>query len=111
MKFCWFQHDGVPAHYGMQVGIFLNKNFPDRSPMFSRLPNLNPLDFFLEVSEKKNIYHEPVRNLGNMVARVQCSRCSAVALIDDEDAPKNARAFMLHRENFCLEVRGKKHNL
>lgn len=50
----WFQLDGAPPHYAADVRDWLNFNFPNRwigrgGPVAwpSRLPDLNPLDFFL----------------------------------------------------------------
>nr|CAH7724493.1 unnamed protein product [Callosobruchus chinensis] len=48
----WYQQDGFPAHYAMQVRDFLDQEYPGRwigrSGTISRLvrsPHLNPLDF------------------------------------------------------------------
>jgi hypothetical protein len=50
----WFQHNGTPAHFSAQTQQHLNTQFPDRwlgygGPVSwpARLPDLNPLDFFL----------------------------------------------------------------
>lgn len=49
----WFQNDGCPAHYAVNVRAYLNFKYPDRwigrlGPILwpPRSPDLNPLDFF-----------------------------------------------------------------
>ena len=49
----WFQQDGAPAHYTLEVQEFLNKTYPARwigrgGPVAwpPRSPDLTPLDFF-----------------------------------------------------------------
>jgi hypothetical protein len=50
----WFQQDGAPPRYGVDVRLFLNNIFPGRwircrgsIEWPTRLPDLSPLDIFL----------------------------------------------------------------
>lgn len=59
----WFQQDGAPPHFGRQVTVFLNENFPERwigrgGPVHwpARSPDLSPLDFFLWGCLKSRVY-------------------------------------------------------
>jgi hypothetical protein len=56
----WFQQDGAPAHFGLQVRQFLDREFPNRwigrrgaIEWPARSPDLNPLDFYLWGGYKK----------------------------------------------------------
>ena len=49
----WFQHDGAPPHFALDVRNHLNRRFGHRwigrggpIPWPPRSPDLNPLDFF-----------------------------------------------------------------
>ena len=49
----WFQHDGAPAHFGLQVRAHLNRVYREKwlgrgepVPWPARSPDLKPLDFF-----------------------------------------------------------------
>lgn len=105
---CWFQHDGAPAHYGIQVRNLLNELFPERwigrgGPIQwpPRSPDLNPLDFFFWGYLKEKVYREPVVSPEDVIARIH----AAVALVD-ENMLQSVRASMIHRANVCLEVGG-----
>jgi hypothetical protein len=59
----WFQQDGAPPHIAKIVKATLNANFKDHviSRGFSfvcpaRIPDLNPLDFFLWRYLKQKVY-------------------------------------------------------
>lgn len=54
MNNVWFQQDGAPAHFGINVRNFLSETFPNRwigrrgsVEWPARSPDLTPLDFFI----------------------------------------------------------------
>ena len=74
----FFQLDGAPAHWGLNVRAFLNEHFPDRrigrgGPILwpPRSPDLTPLDFFLWGFVKSQVYRTPVRNVANLKVRIR----------------------------------------
>lgn len=104
----WFQHDGCPAHYGLQVREYLNNNFPNcwigRGGTINwppRSPDLAPCDFFLWGHLKNNIYkkrHPNVNSLREAIVQ-QCS------LITDRQLANVRRSFY-NRLGYCLERNG-----
>ena len=71
----WFQHDGAPAHYALNVRRFLDQQFPNRwighggaVSWPPRSPDLTPLDFFLWGHMKSLIYATPVESEEDLVA-------------------------------------------
>lgn len=59
----WFQQDGAPPHFGINVRQYLNDTFPNRwigrrGPVewAARSPDLSPLDFFLWGDLKNKVY-------------------------------------------------------
>nr|CAH7765402.1 unnamed protein product [Callosobruchus chinensis] len=64
----WYQQDGCPAHYAVQVRDFLDQEYPGsfigRSGTISwpaRSSDLNPLDLFIGAFSKKKFIQSPLR--------------------------------------------------
>jgi hypothetical protein len=81
----WFQHDGAAAYFSAQTQQHLNTQFPDRwlgrgGPELwpARLPDLNPLDFFLWEHLKEIVYRDPPTDVEDLTAKFHV----AVATID-----------------------------
>ena len=63
----WFQHDGAPAHFALDVREYLNNVFPicwiGRGVLVQwppRSPDLTPMDFFIWREMKCLVYETPV---------------------------------------------------
>lgn len=73
----WFQQDGAPAHYDINVRNWLDANFPERwigrggtVAWPPRSPDLTPLDCFLWGFLKNNVYSSEVNNVNDLIARI-----------------------------------------
>ena len=73
----YFQHDGAPPHYGLQVHRYLDYQFPEawigrRGPVEwpSRSPDLSPLDFYLWGHLKAMVYQKKIRNINHLMERI-----------------------------------------
>lgn len=74
----WFQHDGCPAHFGLDVRNWLNNEYPNRwigrgSNVLAwpaRSPDLTPLDFFLWGTLKDKVYSKPVHSREELLLRI-----------------------------------------
>ena len=73
----WFQHDGAPAHFALDVREYLNNVFPNRwigrgGPVQwpPRSPDLTPMDFFIWGEMKCLVYETPIDTPEELVARV-----------------------------------------
>ena len=73
----YFQQDGAPPHYGIQVRQYLNQLLPDawigrRGPVEwpPRSPDLTPLDFYLWGHLKAMVYQESIRNVNHLKDRI-----------------------------------------
>lgn len=74
----WFQHDGAPPHFGVDVRLFLNETFPGRwigrrgtIEWPARSPDLTPLDFFLWGYLKSKVYFNKPLNVENLKIRIR----------------------------------------
>lgn len=74
----WFQQDGAPPHFGVQVRQFLDDMFPNRwigrrGPFEwpPRSPDLTPLDFFLWGHLKSRVYNNRPNNLDDLQRRIR----------------------------------------
>lgn len=74
----WFQQDGAPPHYGVNVRRFLDNQFERRwigrrGPMEwpPRSPDLTPLDFFLWGHLKSRVYKNRPNNLEDLMERIR----------------------------------------
>lgn len=74
----WFQQDGAPPHYGLNIRAVLNQNFPNRwigrgGPVNwpARSPDLNPLDFFYWGKLKSRVYNDiPIASTEELKRRI-----------------------------------------
>ena len=106
----WFQHDGAPPHFGVNVRQYLDQRFPQRwigrgGPVAwpARSPDLNPLDFFLWGYLKSLVYETPVRNEEDLLAKIMAS-CTHVEAIPG--IFQRVRESMTRRCNLCIEANG-----
>lgn len=74
----WFQQDGAPPHFSIQVRQYLNNRFPDRwigrrGPINwpARSPDLTKLDFFLWGYIKDIVFQQPPTTIVNMKERIR----------------------------------------
>lgn len=73
----WFQQDGAPPHYQINVRQYLNQIFPNRwigrrgsIEWPARSPDLTPLDFFLWGYVKSIVYKTKPLNLDDLKGRI-----------------------------------------
>lgn len=73
----WFQQDGAPAHFELNVRQFLNDTFENRwigrrgsIEWPARSPDLSPLDFFLWGHLKSVVYKEKPNDLEQLKTRI-----------------------------------------
>ncbi len=104
----WFQADGAPAHYGIQVRARLDVVFPQRwlgrggpVPWPARSPDLTPLDFFLWGYVKDMVYVTPVPSLEDLKDRITtaCASITAEMLAD-------VRQTLMKRIRLCYAADG-----
>nr|XP_042901341.1 uncharacterized protein LOC122269952 [Parasteatoda tepidariorum] len=76
----WFQHDGAPAHFSIDVRNYLNATFGARwigrggpIPWPPRSPDLSSLDYFLWGHLKHLVYETPVDSDEDLVARISAA--------------------------------------
>ncbi|XP_020295795.1 uncharacterized protein LOC109860838 [Pseudomyrmex gracilis] len=74
----WFQQDGAPAHFGLQVRAFFDHIFPEKwigrrgtLKWPPRSPDLNPLDYFFEGHLKSKVYATKPLNLQDLKNRIR----------------------------------------
>ncbi|GBM97255.1 hypothetical protein AVEN_264451-1 [Araneus ventricosus] len=107
----WFQHDGAPAHYSVDVRPHLNATYGQQwigrgGPVFwpARSPDLNSLDYFLWGYVKSLVYETPVNSAEVFVARI------AAAAGEVRDTPgifANVRSSMRRRCEACIPAWGR----
>ena len=99
----WFQHDGAPAHFDLDVREYLNNVYPNswigrggpvEWPPSS--PDLTPMDFFIWGEMKCLVYETPTDTPEELVARV----AEAAAII--RETQSFARRYQL-----CINVNGR----
>ena len=73
----YFQQDGAPPHYGIQVHRFLDQQFPDawigrRGPVEwpPRSPDLSPLDFYFWGHLKFMVYQVKIQDINHLQERI-----------------------------------------
>ncbi|XP_054713709.1 uncharacterized protein LOC129223166 [Uloborus diversus] len=76
----WFQHDGAPAHFSIDVRNYLNATFGARwigcggpVPWPPRSPDFSSLDYFLWGHLKSLVYETPVDSDDDLVARISAA--------------------------------------
>lgn len=74
----WFQQDGAPAHFGLEVRQFLDQMFPHQwigrrgeIEWPARSPDLTPLDFYLWGDLKNKVYKNKSDNIQDLQARIR----------------------------------------
>lgn len=74
----WFQQDGAPPHFGINVRQYLDVTFPGRwigrrgaIEWPPRSPDLTPLDFFLWGYLKSKVYFDRPNNLDGLRRRIR----------------------------------------
>ena len=99
----WFQHDGVPVHFALDVREYLNNVFPNcwigrGGPLQwpPRSPDLTPMDFFIWREMKCLVYATPIDTPEELIARV----AEAAAII--RETQSFARRYQL-----CINVNGR----
>lgn len=104
----WFQQDGAPPHYDVNVRNFLNATFPNRwigrrGPLEwpARSPDLTPLDFFLWGYLKSKVYVNKPPNLEELMERIR----QEVRNITPEILA-NVRNECINRIGYCQLVNG-----
>lgn len=108
-KRMFFQHDGAPAHYAIQVQNWLNQKFPQKwigrgGPYLwpARSPDLAPCDYFLWGYLKSRVYRAPrPSTIAELQARIteSCAEIPANYL-------KNASRAAQHRFEECIALGG-----
>ena len=102
----WFQHDGAPPHFALDVRNHLNRRFGQRwigrggpIPWPPRSPDLNPLDFFLWGHMKS-----PVETVKDLVARVLTA---AQEIQQTQGVMERVYQNLIRRYTVCNEVHGR----
>ncbi|GBM10429.1 hypothetical protein AVEN_263344-1 [Araneus ventricosus] len=107
----WFQHDGAPAHYNIDVRLHLNARYGQQwigrgGPVFwpARSPNLTCLDYFLWWYVKSLVYETPVKSAEDLVARIAAD---AGEVRDTPGIFANVRSSMRRSCEACITARGR----
>lgn len=106
----YFQHDGAPPHFSLQVRNFLNTCLPDRwigrgGPYNwpARSPDLNPLDYCLWGWMKSLVYATRVETREALLDRIN----NAAAIIrNNRLSIRRATRAINKRANKCIEAGG-----
>lgn len=104
----WFQQDGAPPHYHLDVRRYLNVVFPARwigrrgsVEWPPRSPDLTPCDFFFWGYLKSKVYTNRPQNLAELEQRIQ----NEAAAISPRSLRNSFQAFR-DRLGHCLAVNG-----
>lgn len=104
----WFQQDGAPPHYQINVRQYLNEIFPNRwigrrgsMEWPARSPDLTPLDFFLWGYVKSIVYKTKPLDLADLRRRIT----DAIRSVTPEML-RNVRRNFYSRLGFCQDVLG-----
>jgi hypothetical protein len=105
----WFQQDGAPPHFGINVRRFLNDTFPRKwigrrgaIEWPPRSPDLNPLDYFFWGHLKNLVFATKPTNLNELRNRI----LDTVASITPENL-QNVRRNFYERLAHCQTVHGR----
>lgn len=105
-----FQHDGAPAHFGRNVRIWLNHNFPGRwigrggpIPWPPRSPDLNPLDFYFWGCMKALVYATEVNTREELLQRINQA---GNELRRKRFSTLRASQSLVRRARLCLQENG-----
>lgn len=104
----WFQQDGAPPHYALQVRALLDREFRNRwigrrgaIEWPPRSPDLNPLDFFLWGYLKQRVFLTKPANTEELIHRIT----EETRQIPPEMIQKVIEGFY-HRLGYCQEKLG-----
>ena len=104
----WFQQDGAPAHYGVNVRQYLNETFFERwigrrgtVEWAPRSPDLTPLDYFLWGYLKDRVYRNNPQNLEELSRRI-VQEINAIP----RQMIRNAIESFYNRIGYCQEANG-----
>lgn len=104
----WFQQDGGPPHFGLEVRNVLDDTFAERwigrretIEWPPRSPEMNPLDFFFWDYLKDRVYRIKPRNLDDLRHRIT----TEVTLITIEIL-ENVSSNFYYRLGHCQTVQG-----
>ncbi|CAH1957620.1 unnamed protein product [Acanthoscelides obtectus] len=107
----WFQHDGAPAHFAVQVRAYLAQRFGHRwiarggaVSWPPRSPDLSSLDFFLWGHVKSLVYETPVETEQDLIGRIT----AAFEITQNEyQMFSQVRRNHVRRLNRCIHVGGR----
>jgi len=105
----WFQLDGCPAHFGLNVRQYLDSNFPQwigrGGPVAwpPRSPDLTPLDFFLWGAMKAKVYASIVNSREELLQRIQAV---ANEIRTTPGVLKRSTQSVGHRAMACIQNHG-----
>lgn len=104
----WFQQDGAPPHYAVDVRMYVDEIFPNRwigrrgpTEWPARSPDLNPLDYFLWGHLKNVIYKTKPANIEDVQVKIQ----TEINNITQETIHKVQQEFV-HRLGYCQIQQG-----
>lgn len=105
-----FQHDGAPAHYGVNVRNWLNERFVGRwigrggpTPWPPRSPDLNPLDYYLWGRIKDIVYATEVNTEEELRERI---RLAENEIQQNNFEVMRASHAIARRAQMCLRQQG-----
>lgn len=105
----WFQHDGAPAHFAVNVRQTLNQQYPEQwigrgGPVNfpARSPDLTCLDYYLWGRLKDLVYKDRPTTREDMMHRIR----NAVASISGEEVLRAVDSFR-NRIELCMEQNGR----
>lgn len=104
----WYQQDGAPPHYGLNVRRLLNETFVERwigrrgtIEWPPRSPDLTPLDYFLWGYVKERVYKTNLHNLDELRRRI----IEEIRSIPREIIRRASESFY-NRIGYCQQVNG-----
>jgi hypothetical protein len=106
----YFQHDGAPAHFGIDVRNYLNRQFGERwigrgGPLSwpARSPDYNPADYFLWGHLKQKVYSAPIETRDQLIQRINFY-CDEIK--ENPQMVRRSIANLQKRAQKCLETGG-----
>uniref|UniRef100_V5I868 Transposable element Tc1 transposase n=1 Tax=Anoplophora glabripennis TaxID=217634 RepID=V5I868_ANOGL len=104
----WFQQDGAPPHFGIDVRRYLDEMFPNRwigrrgtVEWPPRSPDLTPLDYFLWGYLKERVYQDRPDNIENLKNKIRAEMHNLPA-----EVIQNAVDSFYYRLGECQIVNG-----
>lgn len=106
----YFQHDGAPPHFALNVRNHLDVNYPNRwigrgGPIAwpQRSPDLNPLDYFVWGYLKTRVYKVEIRSREHLVERI-FEECNI--LKQNQSLIRRSIGNLIERSRICIQKRG-----